>query len=125
MDGLEKLRKLAQSATPGPWSQANLPYNVISLSPYEGHTNIITHGCDQPDARYIAAANPRTVLALLDVAQAVTKYFATEAAMIMADMLGQEERGDVLMELVVEADGAIESALVALHEVLRGLDATS
>lgn len=62
---LAKLEALAKAATPGPWVQGGSGgYNVITLNKYEGHSNIVSHGSDVPDARFIAAANPQTVLGL-------------------------------------------------------------
>ena len=69
MLSLDELAALARAATPGPWSVAR--YNVVTLQPYEGHNNVVAHGCDQPDARYIAAVYPEVVLALILRVQAL------------------------------------------------------
>ena len=70
-----KLRELAQKATPGPWHYFEYPkYKEHHVSlPIAGSgmlRALFSDGCetDNPaaDAEYIAAANPATVLALLD-----------------------------------------------------------
>lgn len=66
---LGKLRKLAEGATPGPWtpSDHNGPQWKISGPRGEFHVIATTsQGNDEPNAAFIAAANPQTVLQLLD-----------------------------------------------------------
>lgn len=58
-----ELRRLAEGATPGPWEMSGggeyiAPIGILAF-PDDG-------GVTSADARYIAAANPQTVLALLD-----------------------------------------------------------
>ena len=53
----DELRSLAAAATPGPWTAG--PFGVSSASqPFVPAT--------QDDARYMAACDPQTILALLD-----------------------------------------------------------
>ena len=74
-DTKEELRKLAEAATPGPWN-----YYDDSLS--TGRIEIVALGKtvtriyrsvpeeDGANAEFIAAANPKTVIALLDTIEA-------------------------------------------------------
>lgn len=61
---LDKLETLAKVATRGPWERLGA-YQVRTLNRYEGHSDIVVDETDQPDAAFIAAANPVTVLALI------------------------------------------------------------
>ncbi len=70
-DDLNKLKRLAEEATPGPWALDDLnTLNVISVhedcyTPELGtYLNVSINGFYK-DSRFIAAANPQTVLALL------------------------------------------------------------
>ena len=60
-----KLRELAQKATPGPWEQIN---HIVftETGNLEWVVANARSGNSIIDAGYIAAANPSTVLALLD-----------------------------------------------------------
>lgn len=60
-----KLRELAQKATPGPWEQIN---HIVftETGDLEWVVANARSGNSIIDAEYIAAANPATVLALLD-----------------------------------------------------------
>lgn len=62
---LVELRELAKAATPGPWSLDPM-FGVVVAD-----AGVITETRDFPrcdNARFIAAANPETVLALLEAA---------------------------------------------------------
>ena len=63
-----KLRELAQKATPGPWLLWATEWNLYLVqSGREGDGSIVdTAYSRRNDIDYIAAANPATVLALLD-----------------------------------------------------------
>ncbi|AXT46414.1 ead/Ea22-like family protein [Chromobacterium rhizoryzae] len=74
-DQLAELASLARAATPGPW-RAGRPREIVSTSEVcidtdigpkvllSGNSNFIAEG--ERDAAFAAAANPSTVLALLD-----------------------------------------------------------
>ena len=71
----QQLRELAQKATPGPWTYFPYPkYKEHHVSlPIDGSgmtMPLFPDGCQtsrqREDAEFIAAANPATVLALLD-----------------------------------------------------------
>ena len=63
-----KMRELAQKATPGPWLLRATEWNLYLVqSGREGDGSIVdTAYSRRNDIDYIAAANPATVLALLD-----------------------------------------------------------
>ena len=63
-----KLRELAMKATPGPWLLRATEWNLYLVqSGREGDGSIVdTAYSRRNDIDYIAAANPATVLALLD-----------------------------------------------------------
>lgn len=67
-DDLDRLRKLAAEATPGPWKY--MPKICTVYAEGTRVAEVLTAGGPvsplQPDGLYIAAANPATVLALLD-----------------------------------------------------------
>ena len=60
----EKLRRLAKAATPGPWVADGLEGTLDSLS--TGRRVAEVTMWPEVDAEFIAAANPATVLGLLD-----------------------------------------------------------
>lgn len=67
-----KLRELAQAATPGPWnceldrgSRLRI-YSETNSGIVDGCGCCGSPNCDDTDANFIVAANPATVLALLD-----------------------------------------------------------
>ena len=74
MTDREKLRKLAEAATPGPWSTAAFQL-VIDVA-----RRIDVGMCGhRDDAAFIAAANPAVVLGLLDQCDAAeAKLYAAE-----------------------------------------------
>ena len=69
----DDLRKLAEAATPGPWQEqfgtVYAPDDRIVSPPYncswEGGRARYTGATSDSDARFIAAANPQAILALL------------------------------------------------------------
>jgi hypothetical protein len=73
---IARLRELAEKATPGPWHKSgNLNNNVIQTSHI---TRDVWHICacfhaGEPDAEFIAAANPQTILSLLDELEQLRK----------------------------------------------------
>ena len=84
-----KLRELAQKATPGPWTYFPYPkYKEHHVSlPIDGSgmtMPLFPDGCQtsrqREDAEYIAAANPSTVLALLDKLDGTESMFLAACA---------------------------------------------
>lgn len=69
MTNKQALREAAEKATPGKWRRASTRFNGItaqSAYPLCGKEDILANAAEKRDAEFIAAANPATVLALLD-----------------------------------------------------------
>lgn len=71
---LDELERLAKAATPGPWRMVALSSHYgVTHGDYRFPTVVYAHegwdgygnGSSRPNADYIAAANPATVLALI------------------------------------------------------------
>ncbi|EAY7440071.1 TPA: ead/Ea22-like family protein [Salmonella enterica subsp. enterica serovar Havana] len=62
------LREVAEKATPGNWRRTSSLFNGITVTPFSlcGEEVTLAHTVEKRDAEFIAAANPRTMLALLD-----------------------------------------------------------
>ena len=81
-----ELRALAEAATPGPWTRLDTGSEGCSVVA-SGRRRVarLTHldlaEC-RADAAYIAAANPQTVLALLDRIAALEKALALSQAQL-------------------------------------------
>lgn len=83
MIDLDKLRKLAESATPGPWqTEGGMNLYVFTAN---NHTMIaesrgtgagLSDEQQTANAAFIASANPATILALLDVVEAAQEVNA-------------------------------------------------
>ncbi|EDX5190409.1 ead/Ea22-like family protein [Salmonella enterica subsp. enterica serovar Glostrup] len=70
MSNIDKraLREVAERATPGNWRRTSSLFNGITVTPFSlcGEEVTLAHTVEKRDAEFIAAANPRTMLALLD-----------------------------------------------------------
>ena len=108
---LERLRKLCQEASPGPWG--NMEYTVGDHSDIQNiHGDTIVEMIEPQDAAFIVTA--RTALPLLlDLAEA-QETFITGAAEWM------ESKTDAGLEKIRTALAAIESAKNALENLRRG-----
>ncbi|EDE8444649.1 ead/Ea22-like family protein, partial [Salmonella enterica subsp. enterica serovar Pomona] len=64
----QALREAAEKATPGNWRRASSRFNGITVTPFSlcGEEVTLAHTVEKRDAEFIAAANPATMLALLD-----------------------------------------------------------
>ncbi|ELJ2790743.1 ead/Ea22-like family protein, partial [Salmonella enterica subsp. enterica] len=62
------LREVAEKATPGTWRRTSSLFNGITVTPFSlcGEEVTLAHTVEKRDAEFIAAANPATMLALLD-----------------------------------------------------------
>ncbi|EAB1664761.1 ead/Ea22-like family protein [Salmonella enterica subsp. enterica] len=62
------LREVAEKATPGNWRRTSSLFNGITVTPFSlcGEEVTLAHTVEKRDAEFIAAANPATMLALLD-----------------------------------------------------------
>ncbi|EEG6733259.1 ead/Ea22-like family protein [Salmonella enterica] len=70
MSNIDKraLREVAERATPGNWRRTSSQFNGITVTPFSlcGEEVTLAHTVEKRDAEFIAAANPATMLALLD-----------------------------------------------------------
>ncbi|HEQ3518363.1 TPA: ead/Ea22-like family protein [Citrobacter freundii] len=79
MTNKQALREAAEKATPGEWRRASTRFNGItaqSAYPLCGKEDILASAAEKRDAEFIAAANPATVLTLLDELEAAEKRIA-------------------------------------------------
>lgn len=105
------LRELAEKATPGPWVRGNGNDVSVSESGDEAYWEWEEAGPAQfhdargqqasADADFCAAANPATVLALLDEIEALRTCLA-ETAGVAVTMLYESHKADTLKEFSIE-----------------------
>ncbi|HFH5378634.1 TPA: ead/Ea22-like family protein [Salmonella enterica] len=64
----QALREVAEKATPGNWRRTSSLFNGITVTPFSlcGEEVTLANTVEKRDAEFIAAANPATMLALLD-----------------------------------------------------------
>lgn len=64
----QALREVAEKATPGNWRRTSSLFNGVTVTPFSlcGEEVTLAHTVEKRDAEFIAAANPATMLALLD-----------------------------------------------------------
>jgi hypothetical protein len=109
MTPLDKLRALAEAATPGPWATKaprNLPRGVIAAGSMQvadafNDTHWTDEQCER-NAAFIAAANPQTVLKLLDERDALRAPEAHWECQQRVDALEQQ-----LSTLTAQRDQAL------------------
>lgn len=104
---LKKLRDLALAATPGPWDTKRGPDGYQHIGPARSILRIAlvdgVEPCDalasrEADAAFIAAADPQTVIALLDEIERLRVIPAADIASL-ARQLWEEERGELTRQL--------------------------
>ncbi|EGL5072289.1 ead/Ea22-like family protein [Salmonella enterica] len=68
----QALREAAEKATPGNWRRASSRFNGITVTPFSlcDEEVMLAHAVEKRDAEFIVAANPVTMLALLDELEA-------------------------------------------------------
>ncbi|EBR1020686.1 ead/Ea22-like family protein [Salmonella enterica] len=80
MSNIDKqaLREAAERATPGNWRRTSSLFNGITVTPFSlcGKEVTLAHTVEKRDAEFIAAANPATMLALLDELETAENYIA-------------------------------------------------
>ncbi|EBB3484456.1 ead/Ea22-like family protein [Salmonella enterica] len=74
----QALREVAEKATPGNWRHASSRFNGITVTPFSLYDEevMLAHAVEKRDAEFIAAANPATMLALLDELETAKKRIA-------------------------------------------------
>ncbi|WP_406854935.1 ead/Ea22-like family protein [Salmonella enterica] len=120
MSNIDKraLREVAERATPGNWRRTSSLFNGITVTPFSlcGEEVTLAHTVEKRDAEFIAAANPATVLALLDELE--TKEEQRANWFRMAQKLGEDL--DTAERLIAELDQRlIEYAGIATREARR------
>ncbi|EAU0198774.1 ead/Ea22-like family protein [Salmonella enterica] len=112
------LREVAEKATPGTWRRTSSLFNGITVTPFSlcGEEVTLAHTVEKRDAEFIAAANPATMLALLDEnLQLQREKDATEAVALALrdDMRQAREQLEAAERSIAE-----QSAIVAAAEKL-------
>ncbi|EAA5900859.1 ead/Ea22-like family protein [Salmonella enterica subsp. enterica] len=120
----QALREAAEKAAPGNWHRASSRFNGITVTPFSlfGEEVTLAHTVEKRDAEFIAAANPATVLALLDDLDVKEEQRANWFQ--MARRLGEDL--DAAERCIAELDERlIEYAGIATREAHRvaGLEA--
>ncbi|EAM7055805.1 ead/Ea22-like family protein [Salmonella enterica] len=81
MSNIDKqaLREVAERATPGNWRRTSSLFNGITVTPFSlcGKEVTLAHTVEKRDAEFISAANPATMLALLDELEADKEQIKT------------------------------------------------
>ncbi|HDC1792209.1 TPA: ead/Ea22-like family protein [Salmonella enterica] len=119
------LREVAERATPGNWRRTSSLFNGITVTPFSlcGEEVTLAHTVEKRDAEFIAAANPATVLALLDEnIQLQREKDAMEAVALALrdDMRQSREQLAAAERLIAELDQRlIEYAGIATREARR------
>lgn len=116
----KSLRKLAEAATPGPWAVG--PYynrdghGVGPVVHDVGHVNsdaVVAEHVVKEDAAFIAAANPQTVIALLDDNESLNET----AKRRLDDMALMSEKTVQLREQLSAMTAARDEACRILHDI--------
>lgn len=110
----QALREAAGKATPGKWRRASTIFNGITRGKFSlTKEEILAHASEKRDAEFIAAANPATVLALLDELESAQSYAKDR----------DEENQDLMLtvgRLRVEREASEVELANALCELLPG-----
>jgi hypothetical protein len=105
----DELRAKAEAATPGPWWTGMHDGFSHTVEGSEADSHPVAQRLIQPDAEYIAAANPSVVLALLDALDAAH----AEAKKAHDDLTW------MAVELSWATDGRLRTAVGHAKEILR------
>jgi hypothetical protein len=101
----KKLRTLAEHATPGPWSTSPGPRSVAIAATYGRQKIYATpSGGTYPNADqlFIAAANPQTVLSLLDELKTLRTQFSKALDLAAVPERKQDEQWDSEYQALVD-----------------------
>ncbi|HFG6641805.1 TPA: ead/Ea22-like family protein [Salmonella enterica subsp. enterica serovar Bovismorbificans] len=120
MSNIDKqaLREVAERATPGNWRRTSSLFNGITVTPFSlcGEEVTLAHTVEKRDAEFIAAANPATVLALLDELE----HYKSREERVTKLVLDNSTSWDALYKKLEAAERSIaeQSAIVAAAEKL-------
>ena len=137
MSDWKKLRELAEAATPGPWENRpgiDPPGDIIApgLGEY-GPKPFITHVGSwgrSADAAFIAAANPQTVLALLDEIERLRarlktherefrEHDANMRSQLAAALAAKDEACDIVERMYARTLWTDEESMIREVDALR------
>ncbi|ECR2650345.1 ead/Ea22-like family protein [Salmonella enterica subsp. enterica] len=127
MSNIDKraLREVAERATPGNWRRTSSLFNGITVTPFSlcGEEVTLAHTVEKRDSEFIAAANPATMLALLDENIQLQRGKDAIEAVALAlrdDMRQAREQLAAAERLIAELDQRlIEYAGIATREAHR------
>ncbi|EDV7397279.1 ead/Ea22-like family protein [Salmonella enterica subsp. enterica] len=107
MSNIDKraLREVAERATPGNWRRTSSLFNGITVTPFSlcGEEVTLAHTVEKRDAEFIAAANPATMLALLDELE----HYKSREERVTKLVLDNSTSWDVLYEKLEAAEKRI------------------
>ncbi|EAQ4299637.1 ead/Ea22-like family protein [Salmonella enterica] len=119
----QALREVAEKATPGTWRRASSLFNGITVTPFSlcDEEVMLAHAVEKRDAEFIAAANPATMLALLDEnLQLQREKDAIEAvALALRDDMRQAREQLEAAEHTAAVDHEAACSLVEENEELK------
>ncbi|ELE1844671.1 ead/Ea22-like family protein [Salmonella enterica] len=120
MSNIDKraLREVAERATPGNWRRTSSLFNGITVTPFSlcGEEVTLAHTFEKRDAEFIAAANPATMLALLDELE--TKEEQRANWFRMAQKLGEDL--DTAERLIAELEARkVNLSKLSVGEVMH------
>ncbi|EAC0471072.1 DUF551 domain-containing protein [Salmonella enterica subsp. enterica] len=129
MSNIDKraLREVAERATPGNWRRTSSLFNGITVTPFSlcGEEVTLAHTVEKRDAEFIAAANPATMLALLDELE----HYKSREERVTKLVLDNSTSWDALYKKLEAAEKRIaelEAELVSqtykLPELIEGME---
>ena len=126
---LEELKRLAKAATPGPW-QVSLNGSGEDGWVEDSNSQYLTTGYEgemaAKDVRFIAAANPAAVLALIERVEEAERHaaFLTDWSQATTEVVCGERPKGVMVATTLEAVRALKARVAALEALARkGLEA--
>ncbi|HAF1790705.1 TPA: ead/Ea22-like family protein [Salmonella enterica] len=129
MSNIDKqaLREVAERATPGNWRRTSSLFNGITVTPFSlcGEEVTLAHTVEKRDAEFIAAANPATMLALLDEnIQLQREKDATEAVALALrdDMRDAREKLEAAERRIAEHCKVLNSLAAVARRYLPDYD---
>ncbi|EKF5621598.1 ead/Ea22-like family protein [Salmonella enterica subsp. enterica] len=112
------LREVAEKATPGNWRRTSSLFNGITVTPFSlcGEEVTLAHTVEKRDAEFIAAANPATMLALLDELE----HYKSREERVTKLVMDNSTIWDALYKKLEAAEKRLaeQSAIVAAAEKL-------
>ena len=122
----EELKRLAEAATPGPWiwdgAFENVEYqNELGYKSYICHFGNQT-GNLQNNGKYIAAADPQTVLGLIEEISELRQQLKSEGINVMRDRIEKLEKVAEAAKIIVEDREMVLATYYPLKKALEALD---